>query len=866
VAERKRLDLRWVHRLTPLVGVALFAFALWLLHHQLRNYHYADLVRVLRALPRSRIWMAVGLTAVSYAVLTLYDALGVRYVRRRLSYGRIAVASLVGYGVSMALGFPLLTGAPLRYRLYSRWGLSAGEIARIIAFYSTTFWLGSLAVGGVALLVDPPPLPPQLGIDPAWIRPIGGLLLGLLGTYLVLAGLGTRMSIRGFRLEMPSLGIAVAQVLSSALDWVAAAAVLYVLLPAGSISFGAFFTIFVVGQSAGHTSHVPGGVGIFESIVLVFLGSTIPTPDVLAALFAWRAIYYLLPLLGAVVTLAVHELRRVRARVEVPEPLAEWFATLGPQVLAMTSFVAGMMLLLSGATPEEPDRLAWLHRHLPLAVTEPAHLLASMVGAALLLAARGLQMRLAAAWRASVLLLAAGIALSLLKGLDWEEAAMLSVALAAVLPSRRRFHRRARLLDEPFTPGWVVAVGVVATGAVWIGFFAYKHVDYDAALWLRFAVEADAPRFLRATLGVALVLAGYGIAHALHPGPPEPSPPGPADLADARRIIALQPRADANLALLGDKALLFNPQRTAFLMYGTTRRGWVALGDPVGPPAEHEELAWRFREEADRHGAWSAFHLVGDGLLRTYGEMGLTAIMLGEEAVVPLEAFSLDGDARRRLRHTRSELRTHGVTAEVVPAAAVPALLPELKAVSDAWLARRSTREKGFSMGRFDPAYLSSLPQVVVRAQGKVVAFATVWPGAPGTELAVDLLRYSREAPPNVADFLFVELILWAQAQGWRELNLGMAPLPEVDREPSPASNRLGALVFRHGEHFSNFQRLRRYKEKFGAAWRPRYLAAPANPPLPRVIAGIASLITGSTKGGAGAAPGMELHRAKQSR
>src|SRR5207237_7785138 len=120
-------------------------------------------------------------------------------------------------------------------------------------------------------------------------------------------------------------------------------------------------------------------------------------------------------------------------------------------------------------TPEEPERLAWLHRWLPLPVTETAHLLASMVGAALLMAARGLQMRLAAAWRVSVLLLAAGIALSLLKGLDWEEAVMLSVALAAVLPSRRRFHRRARLLDQTVTPGRAGAGGVGGPAPGWIG-------------------------------------------------------------------------------------------------------------------------------------------------------------------------------------------------------------------------------------------------------------------------------------------------------------------------------------------------------------------------------------------------------------
>jgi phosphatidylglycerol lysyltransferase len=371
------------------------------------------------------------------------------------------------------------------------------------------------------------------------VRPIGAVLLGLLTAYLALSALGTRMTVRGFRIEMPSLGIAVAQVLSSALDWIVAAAVLYVLLPPGSTSYAAFFTIFVIGQSAGHASHVPGGVGVFESVVLISLKSRVAAPEVLAALLAWRAIYYLLPLLAAVVTLAGHELRRVYARVGVSEPLAEWFAALGPQVLAMTTFVAGIVLLFSGATPAEPDRIALLHRFVPLPVTEVSHLLASVAGAGLLVVARGLQMRLAAGWRASAWLLIAGIVLSLVKGLDYEEAAMLAVALAAVLPSRARFHRRAPLLDEPFTPGWVVAVGVVLVAAIWVGVFAYRLGDVPLELWWRMDPAGDAPRFLRASLGATLALACYGIAHLLHPGLPEPHLPTAAELADARRIIAL---------------------------------------------------------------------------------------------------------------------------------------------------------------------------------------------------------------------------------------------------------------------------------------------------------------------------------------
>ncbi|HET7231198.1 MAG TPA: lysylphosphatidylglycerol synthase domain-containing protein, partial [Longimicrobium sp.] len=591
------MQLRRLRSLTPLIGVALFGFAVWLLHRELRNYHYADLVRELRGIPRSRLLFAVAMTLVSYAVLTLYDALGVRYVRRKLSYGRIAIASLIGYGVSMTLGFPLLTGAPLRYRLYSRWGLAPGEIARIVAFYSTTYWLGLLAVGGAAFLFDPPRVPAGFPITEAWMRPIGALLLGVLLAYFIMSALQTRVTIRGFRVELPSLKMALAQVASSSLDWVVAAAVMYALLPPSAPSFASFFAVYVAGQAAGHASHVPGGVGVLESVVLLMLTPQIPAPQVLGALLAWRAVYYLLPLGMAVVTLAVHELRTLGGRVRgVPEPQAGLYAALEPQVLAVAAFVCGAVLLFSAATPLVPARLAAVRGWVPLPVIEISHLVGAVCGAGLLLVARGVQMRLARAWRVGVRLLVVGILASLLKALDWEEALILAGALVGFLATRGRFYRTAALRDEPYTPGWVAAMGLVLVAMVAVGFFAFKHVDYSPALWLRFAHGADASRFLRGSVAAGAVLAVTGAAHLLSPRRAGLERPGADDLAAAREIAARSPRADAQLALLGDKTLLWGPQRAAFLMYAASGRSWVAMGDPVGAAAEGGELAWRFRE------------------------------------------------------------------------------------------------------------------------------------------------------------------------------------------------------------------------------------------------------------------------------
>jgi len=472
------------------------------------------------------------------------------------------------------------------------------------------------------------------------------------------------------------------------------------------------------------------------------------------------------------------------------------------------------------------------------------------VGVGLLLLARGLQLRLNAAFHLSMVLLAGGIVFSLFKGLDYEEAIALAIVLAGLWLSRGEFYRPAALLSERFTPGWLAAVVTVIGASVWLGFFAYKHVEYSSALWWRFAPEADAPRFLRATVAAVVVLGAVGLARLLRPALPGAALPGPEELERAVAIIARGPRTEPNLALLGDKALLFSESGDGFLMYGVRGRSWVAMGDPVGRPEEQRELAWHFRELCDGHAAWTVFYQVTPAALPVYLDMGLSLVKLGEEARVPLAEFSLAGGHRKGMRQTLRHVERAGGHFEVVPPEAVPALLPELSQVSDAWLEGKSTAEKGFSLGSFDPDYLVRFPMALVRREGRIVGFANLWTAAPGTELSVDLMRYSDDAPPGVMEYLFTRLLLWGQEAGYAWFSLGMAPLAGIEaRRHAPLWNRLGGLLFRHGEHFYNFQGLRQYKEKFGPVWEPRYLASPGGLALPRVLAAVSALISGGLRG-----------------
>ncbi|HXO22854.1 MAG TPA: bifunctional lysylphosphatidylglycerol flippase/synthetase MprF [Thermoanaerobaculia bacterium] len=848
--ELNRATLR---KLAPLLSLAFFAVALWLLRGELRGFRYRDVRFYLDGLPGIRVLEAMGLTLAGYLALTCYDVLALRYSRISLPYPKIALASFTASSFSNTLGYPLFTGTPLRVRLYSSWGLSALDVTRVVTFSFVTFWLGFLALSGVTFVLEPPTVPASLHLPMASARPVGVLFLALLAGYLILNLVRRRpIVVGGMELVLPGPALAFLQAAVASLDWLLAGAVLYALVPLSwGIDFPAFLAIFLFAQVVGLLSQVPGGLGVFETVMVLLLPHDLPRPEVMGSLIAFRAIYYFCPLIVSTVLLAVNEVVERRHQLgRVARFFGKRAPSVVPPVLAATTFLGGAILLISGATPAVHTRLAWLSALLPLPVIELSHFLGSVAGVGLLFLATGLQRRLDAAYQLAVILLATGIVVSLLKGLDYEEAILLSLMLASLIPCRRHFYRRASLTSQPFTPVWIGAIAIVLFGSIWLGFFAYKHVDYSREIWWRFTLFGNAPRFLRASVAVLLLVLAVALERLMRPARPEPTFPTPRDIDLAATIAAASRRTYAYLGLLGDKELLFNDSGTAFLMYAVSRRSWVAMGDPVGPEQERIDLAWRFRELSDQHGGRPVFYQVGERELYLYADLGLSLLKLGQEGRVPLTDFSLDGRERKTLRWAHRKSQNEGYGFEVVPAEQVPPLFPALKEISDSWLGDKSVREKGFSLGFYDEAYLARFPLALVRREGKIVAFANIWRGAEKEEISIDLMRHRPEIGSVVMDYLFLELMLMGKAEGYRWFNLGMAPLSGLEnRALAPLWSRLGSMVFRHGEHFYNFQGLRQYKEKFDPVWSPRYLASPAGLTLPRVLADVAALIGGGLSG-----------------
>ena len=838
-----------LRRLLPAaIGVALFALAILFLHRAMADLHYADLKAALRSIEPSRIGLALAFTGVSFAALAGYDWLALRIIGRPGRWRSASIVSFVAQSIAHSTGFATLVAGAVRYRFYVAEGLSLAQVAKVQALFGLTYMLGFATLCEITLAGEPQVLAPLSGVPIVAWRLLGVAMVACVAGYLIWAT-AHRGPVRLFRHELPSvrLGPALAQTLFSAVDLSAAAAALYVLLPPeAEISYLRLLGAYLPAILLGVASHVPGGIGVVESALLLLLA---PAPEhfagVAGALIAFRSLYYLLPLLLGSAVFGMVEAGRLRrifgdaatGLLRIADPLA-------PLAFAVLAFLSGSVLLASGAIPPAPERLQLVSGIVPHPVIEASHFTGSLIGAALLLLGQGLARRLAGAWLLSSMLLGLGILASLLKGLDAEEAVILMIVLAMLLPCRPVFYRRSMLIDERYSAGWVAAVAVALFASVWLALFAYKHVEYSNDLWWRFALEEHAPRSLRAAVGAIALALGFAIFKLLRPGQPN-AQPSREELAQVRAIVEQSPYSTARLALTGDKMFFFDRSQRVFLMYAIMGRTWAVAGEPVGERRLWPELLWDFRALVDRHGGWLVFYEVGPESLPLFLDLGLTVIKLGERARVPLAQFSLAGKAKADLRYAHRRAAKEGARFEVLPPERVGAAIEELRRVSDEWLASRNAREKRFSLGFFSADYLMTGPVAVVFRGNQLVAFANIWPGAGHQDCSLDMMRYGADAPYGAMDFLLSECLLWAKAEGYAWFDLGMSPLSGLpDNRLAPLWSQFGRMVFRHGAHFYNFAGLRAYKEKFEPIWIPAYLTYPRRS-LPFVITEIAGLIGG---------------------
>jgi phosphatidylglycerol lysyltransferase len=801
----------------PLLLVGAVALLGW---GELRRIDLNQVRQALHSLSGPWLLVAASLTALNLALFGCYDLVTLHGSpvppRARWGLGTLAFA----WSNFLTLG--PIAGPAIRFWLYRPYGvdgavLRGAIIANIVAFATSLVvcLVGSWALNGI--------LAPFAVV---MILALLAVLLGRLGR----TSRAPAWMRRGIGAWAALLSVAL-------LDWVLATGVFVAIVRATgqAADWRETVRMFFTGQAIGVISLLPGGLGSADAFWLIRL--PVGAAAAGAVLIAYRTIYYMVPwVLACLVLLG----RGARAGARWLKPV--------PSILALLIGGGAVVLLASTASPALAHRIKVLERWVPVGVVEVSHLVAALTGLALLILARGVARGYREAHRLTVTLLLVGGVVALLKGLDYEEAIIL-FALGGVTASQAALFRK-----EGRAPwfGWTtLAIAALAFGIfALVGFRSYPSIEYDPSHWWTLGFlghGAQVARFLR-----SLALMGISaVTFLLYVGLRVPAPFHPPTRDEIERALKIHEERGAGTSPLmvaaGDKSIFFFGER-AFAAYRVVGSYLVVFSDPTVAEGEERDFLEGLMALAHEMDRRLVFYQVAPFWLPLLHDHGFSFFKLGEEAVLDLEEFSLEGTRWKHFRHAVNRLEgREGYSFSVVPADGVAALLPELKRISDEWLSTKEAREKQFSIGSFNEAYLTRFPcALALDHLGKPIAFANVLTGPGRQELSIDLMRHTASAPEGVMDYLFLKLLLWGKSENYRAFNFGMAPLASVG-EMSGARlwERLAHLLFRHGEGLYNFRGLRAYKAKYHPRWVPRYMAYPEFWEWPLAVVQVSVLIAG---------------------
>lgn len=604
--------------------------ALYAVQHEFRHLQLDSVGRALDAVSPRALAMAFGFTVLSYAGMTLYDRLGTIYAGHAVGYRRVAFASFCAYALSHSLGFAAVSGAAVRYRLYAQWGLSPGQIARVVAFCSLTFGLGGMVLGGAILFVEPHAVP-FFGdhVPPFVLYACGVLLWGIVAGYVGLARLVGTIRLFAHRIELPGFRMALAQVALATADVALTATIFWVLVPhAPRLTWLIFLGIYVASYSAGLAANVPGGIGVFDSAVLFGLAPYLPAPRIVAALVIFRLYYYVIPLFLAGSLFAANEaalrggkllarLPLVRGLARSPEPDFVLAAATGAVALS------GLLLLGVGvfspqSAPPSSDLAA-----------QAGLLLPSLIGAGLVVLGAALVQRVTLAWWLTLLVLVLGLAfVAVHKEPPWI-AGILALSAMMLAPFRVRFYRPARLLRGKLEPSTAASLLALVVGVLGVVGFRGGAEGLVRMAWWQIVASSAAPPAIRVSVALTVVPGLLALWFLLRPGRIGASP---WDAAARDRL------ADFGATLPdGADGVVWGEAGRAGIPFRRLGRVVLALGDPVGPEGDLVSAIWRLRDLAAQEGRHPAVWQAGSQFLKVYEDLGLVSLPLGPNGLPLLD-------------------------------------------------------------------------------------------------------------------------------------------------------------------------------------------------------------------------------------
>ncbi len=661
---------RAARQLPAVLGLALLAGAIWVIWKEFRHLKVADIKTALEAIPPKSLLLSFVWTILSYGVLTFYDRLGTIYAGHKVSYGRVSFASFCAYSLSHNLGFAAVSGAAVRYRLYSHWGLTPFEIAKVVAFCSLTFGLGGMVLGGIILFWEPDAIPFFGSIVPRWgMYLIGAALWGIVAAYVSLSRFVGTIRLFGNPVTLPDYRMAVVQVALATVDVAVTAAIFYELLPdTPGLTYIRFLGVYVASYTAGLAANLPGGLGVFDTAMLLGLEPYLQPPTILGAIVVFRLYYYIIPLFLAGTLFAGNEIllrggalvqgvaKRGQPPVAANSAVASSSATSpavgsgssaqsqpGARLQSLTRWsdpslaigastgavaLCGALLMAVGLLDNRPD-FSWIDPDFAELAATAGQFVPSLIGAALIVLSVGLSQRVTLAWGATLVMLLLGAGFTGAQGDNLWIPGVLVLAAVLVAPFRDAYYRHARLLAGPLRIGTALPLLALLLCVVALAAFEPRLRGLSDNTWLDVVLSRDVPNSLRLSVALAVGFALIALWRLIRPSRVRWLP-WPGEGRARYAALGAMPPAQADGVVLGEAGDAAIPFRRA----GGVLLG---LGDPAGLIGDRSSAVWNLRDLAAQEGMGAAVWRAGTGLLKVYADLGMTALPLGPDGL-PLPA------------------------------------------------------------------------------------------------------------------------------------------------------------------------------------------------------------------------------------
>lgn len=538
-----------------------------------------------------------------------------------------------------------------------------------------------------------------------------------------------------------------------------------------------------------------------------------------------------------------------------------WRAWLVP-VATVATLGSGLVNIFSVSSRDLPERHRLLREFFPLEFLNISRFATLLIGIALVVSSLNIYKRKKRAFQVACGLAIASAIFNLAKGLDFEETSLSLALLGVFFLARSRFTVRSSVPDWQAMVSRLALVFAVSAGYGIVGFwfldprefgidFSFHHSIQQTWKYLTFSSDPQIlPRtrfahwFLDSLYLTTAVAWGYAVLAVFRPVLYR-FRSHPAEVARARVIVEAHGRCAMDyFKYAPDKSFLFSPSGQSVIAYRVGKNFGLALGDPVGKEEELMDLVREFLDLCRENDWGAAFYQTLPDHLPLYSKLGLRRLKIGDDAIVDLATFSLSGSAMKGVRAACNRMQKGGWAVKFHEPPIPAELLVKIRGVSDDWLLIPGRRERGFTMGHFDEDYLRGTPLYVAENHaGEVMGFVNMVPSYRAGEATNDLMRYRRDSPNGVMDFLFASVFLSCKERGFQRFNLGMAPMAGFqERENASFEERAIHQLFQYLNMLFSFSGIRGYKAKFASTWEPRYLVYRTHLELPRLLRGLQAL------------------------